>query len=127
MKQIGRVRGSYYGVAPAGSIIITHYGIWHRRSESRVSSLRNNLKYNYWRRAAPTRDWLMNPEFDVATADYSSPQPTYRQQFRDAYDTAEMYFWLRGEQDKFGLIGGQGWPMPGQRNDMPYGVPEGVK
>jgi len=127
MKQIGRVRGSYYGDVPAGSIIITHYGIWHRRSESRISSLRNNLKYNYWRRAAPTRDWLVNPEFDVATANYSSPQPTYRQQFRDAYDTAEMYFWLRGEQDKFGLLGGQSWPMPGQRNDMPYGVPEGIK
>ena len=98
MKQIGRIRGSYYAAAPAGSIVITHYGIWHRRSESSVSSLRNNLKYNYWRRSAPTRDWLTDPDFDVATADYTSPQPTYRQQFRDSYDTAEMYFWLRGER-----------------------------
>lgn len=127
MKQIGSVRGSYYAVAPAGSIIITHYGIWHRRSESSVPSLRNNLKYNYWRRSAPTRDWLMNPDFDLATADYTSPQPTYRQQFRDAYDTAEMYFWLRGEHDKFQLIGGQGWPIPGRHSDVPYGVPEGIK
>ena len=124
MKQIGRVRGSYYGVASAGSIIITHYGVWHRRSESSVPSLRNNLKYNYWRRSAPARDWLIDDDFDVATADYTSPQPTYRQQFRDAYDAAEMYYWLRGEHEKFHLIGGQGWPIPGERNDRPYGVPK---
>ena len=127
MRQTGRVKGSHYAVAPAGSIVITHYGIWHRRSESSVESLRNNLKYNYWRRSEPTRDWLRGPDFDVATADYTSPQPTYRQQFRDAYDTAEMYFWLRGEHEKFELIGGQGWPMPSKANDLPYGVPEGIE
>ena len=127
MKQIGRIRGSYYGAAPAGSIIITHYSIWHRRSESSVPSLRNNLKYNYWRMSAPTRDWLIDPSFDVATADYTSPQPTYRQQFRDTYDAAEMYLWLRGEHDKFHLMGGQGWPLSaGRRNDIPFGVPEGI-
>ena len=127
MKRIGRVRGSYYAAAPAGSIILTHYGIWHRRSESSVPSLRNNLKYNYWRRSSPTRDWLIDAGFDVATADYTSPKPTYRQQFRDAYDTAEMYFWLRGEHDKFHLMGGQGWPVLVKRNDVPYGVPEGIE
>ena len=127
MKQIGRIRGSVYASAPAGSIVITHYGIWHRRSESTTVSLRNNLKYNYWRRSAPTRDWLIDPEFDVATADYTSPAPTYRQQFRDTFDSAEMYMWLRGDHDKFDLIGGQAWPLPGKRNDIPYGVPKGVR
>lgn len=127
IKDIGRIRGTYYAAAPAGSIVISHYGIWHRRSESSATGLRNNLKYNYWRRSAPAKDWVVAPEFDVATADYTSPQPTYRQQFRDVYDAAGMYFWLRGEYDKFHLIGGQGWPLPGNRNDTPYGVPEGIE
>ena len=127
MKQIGRIRGSYYAAAPAGSIVITHYGIWHRRSESSASGLRNNLKYNYWRTTPPKRDWTVAPDFDVTTADFSSPAPTYRQQFRDTYDVAGMYMWLRGEYDKFRLIGGQGWPIPGIRNDVPYGVPEGIQ
>ena len=127
MRQIGRVRGSYYAAAPAGSIIITHYCMWHRRSASSVQSLRNNLKYIYWRRSAPTRDWLIDPDFDVATADYRSPEPPYRPMLKDAYDAAEMYFCLRGEHDKFHLIGGVGWPVPGTRDDLPYGVPQGIK
>ena len=127
MKQYGRIRGSYLAVAPAGSIMITHYALWHRRSESNVVGLRNALKYNYWRRSPPARDWIKDPEFDVARADYTSPEPTYRHLFRDVYDVAEMYVWLRGEHDKFQLIGGQGWPLTGNRNDVPYGVPEGLQ
>lgn len=123
MKQMGRVRGSYYASAPAGSIFITYYGLWHRRSESSVSSLRNNLKYNYWRRTEPTRDWIANPDFDVSTASFESPKPTYRPMWRDMYDTAELYFWLRGEIDKFGIIGGLGWPG----NARSYGVPKDIQ
>ena len=43
------------------------------------------------------------------------------------YDTAEMYFWLRGEHDKFHVIGGQGWPGHAKDRPAPYGVPEGIK
>ena len=125
-KHLGRIRGSYHAVSPAGSIFLTDYSIWHRRSESWGSGLRNNVKYNYWRTSPPTRDWVIDPGFDPATADYTFHGPTFRKQFQDCYDAAEMYFWLRGEHDKFELIGGQGWPIPGNRNDIPYGVPEGI-
>ena len=37
-----------------------------------------------------------------------------------------MYLWLRGEHDKFRSVGGQGWPLPETRNDIPYGIPEGI-
>jgi len=126
INSLGSVRNSYYAVAPAGSIIITHYAIWHRRSSSSVESIRENLKYNYWRSVEPNRDWLIDPDFDVNTADYTSQHPTYREQFRDAKDVAEMYLWLRGEHDKFRSVGGQGWPLPGTRNDIPYGIPKGI-
>ncbi len=127
MKNIGRIRGSYYAVAPAGSIVITHYGIWHRRSESIVKTLRNNLKWNYWRTVSPTRDWVINPNFDLTKVDFNCRPPTYRQMAKDAYDTAEMYLWLRGEHEKFKLIGGQGWPLSLNKNTIPYGFPSNIK
>lgn len=124
---LGSVRNSHYASAPAGSIIITHYAIWHRRSASSVKSTRENLKYNYWRTTTPTRDWVIDPNFDIATENFTSPAPTYREQFRDTKDVAEMYLWLRGDHAKYQSVGGQGWPLPGRRNDIPYGVPEGIK
>ena len=120
MKQIGRVRGSYYGVAPAGSIIITHYGIWHRRSESRVSSLRNNLKYNYWRTVPPERDWIVEPEFDFQTASYSGHHP--------ARYYAHMFYWLCGKGNEYRITGGQSWPWQTQNQIGPsygYAAKEG--
>ena len=132
MGHYGRIRNSYHATAPAGSIFITVYNIWHRRSESATKGIRNNLKYNYWRTVEPTRDWVIDPGFDIGTADYaigewgSTEQTTYRQQFRDRVDSAEMYTWLCGESEKFKVIGGQGWPK-GPRNyrgEKPYGIPK---
>src|SRR5260370_30957740 len=53
----GATRGGYPAAAPAGSVFLTVYSIWHRRSASTVPCLRNMLKYNYWRTAPPRRDW----------------------------------------------------------------------
>ena len=127
MRHYGRIRGSHVAVAPAGSIFITVYSIWHRRSDSWGSGLRNNLKYNYWRTESPKRDWVVDPDFDVAKADYTSDGLTFRQQMHDVFDNARMYFWMRGELDKFRLMGGQGWPLTtANLNDRPYGIPEGL-
>ena len=136
MHSIGHVKGSYYATLPAGSVLITHYGIWHRRSKSTVSKTRNNVKYSYWRTSPPKRDWIITPDFDATTVDYSlhkqvipgisPPDPTYRQKNWDQRDAAEMYFWLRGESDKFQWIGGGGsWPTQtsGTVVDSPYGSP----
>ena len=123
LTQYGSVRGSVYTETPAGTIFITHYAIWHRRSASTASGTRNLLKYNYWRTAPPERDWRIEPDFDFATADYALAGPRFREQFRDTYDAAEMFFWLCGKADEFQLMGGQGWPVPGTRNDKPFGFP----
>ena len=129
----GGIKGSQYAVAPAGSIFLTIYSIWHRRSVSRGSGIRNNLKYNYWRTTPPTRDWAVEPGFDLAMADFSLSQgrdsapPTFRDQFKDCYDAAGLYAWLCGTYDSFHLKGGQGWPLPPHRwRGGPYGVPSGL-
>ena len=133
MGHYGRIRGSYHSVARAGTIFITVYSIWHRRSASTGTGIRNLLKYNYWRSGPPRRDWVLEPDFDLASADFSLgdfkslDRPTFRAQFRDAYDGAGMYAWLCGGYDEFRLMGGQGWPIPmHDRLEKPYGVPEGI-
>lgn len=120
------VRNTYFSAAPAGSIFLTMYNIWHRRSASSpsASGMRNLLKYNYWRTTAPTRDWVEEAGFDLETADYSSPwKPTFREQFRECYDAAEMFCWLCGRQADYRRLGGQAWPMPASTYDW-YQVPE---
>jgi hypothetical protein len=124
MAHYGAIRGSHHAVAPAGSIFLTVYSIWHRRSASTAPVLRNLLKYNYWRTVPPRRDWRADPEFDPATADYSLRGSTFRQQFRDCRDAAEMFFWLSGTSDRFRVLGGQGWPTPANFLDKPYGFPQ---
>lgn len=131
MGHYGGIRGSVYTTAPAGTIFVTVYSIWHRRSEATGSGVRNNLKYNYFRTAAPRRDWIREEGFDFATADYGFGGPlTYRQQHRDTVDNAEMFCWLCGKADEFRVLGGQGWPVVNSDNHptvgRPYGVPAGL-
>ena len=133
LPRYGGIRGSYHAVAPAGSIFLTVYSIWHRRSGSEAKGVRNNLKYNYWRTTPPTRDWVIDPGFDLAMADFSighaqdAVTPTFRDQFRDCRDAAGLYAWLCGTYDRFHLAGGQGWPLPPHRwRGGPYGVPAGL-
>ena len=133
MGHYGGIRGAYRSAARAGSIFITVYNIWHRRSASTASGVRNNLKYNYWRTVPPKRDWVHEPGFDIATADFgitsvAGPStPTFRTQFQDSYDCAEMFCWMLGKSAEFKRLGGQGWPMPPHNwLDKPYGVPVGL-
>ena len=131
MGQYGRVQGSHNLVAPAGTICLTVYPIWHRRSESTAAAVRNNLKYNYWRTVPPVRDWVVEPGFDIANADYSLSLPIYASDTpaaRIRRGTAEMLYWLWGRSDQFKVLGGQGWPK-GRTNFVgrPYGVPVGLE
>ena len=130
LARYGAIRGSHYAVAPAGSIFLTVYSIWHRRSVSHGTGIRNNLKYNYRGTMPPERDWVKDPDFDLAMADFSigdQRTPTFRDQFRDCYDAAGMYAWLSGASDGLRLMGGQGWPLPPHRwRGGPYGVPSGL-
>ena len=133
MGQYGRISGSKHLVAPAGSIFLTVYRIWHRRSDSTGTGIRNNLKYNYWRTVSPERDWIIEPDFDIAAANYSlrPNYPTYAGDDPDArvrWGSAEMFCWLWGKSDQFYVKGGQGWPTdyPGYDNYNPYGVPRGL-
>lgn len=123
MAHYGQMRGTYYAAASAGSVFLTVYSVWHRRSASTTVGLRNLLKYNYWRTTAPARNWIEEPGFTAKGADYTKDKPVLREQFQDAFDAAEMYYWLCGQSESFHLMGGQGWPVPGGWLDGVYGFP----
>ena len=95
------VKGSVLTTSPPGTIFLTVYSIWHRRSASTGTGVRNNLKYNYWRTAEPRRDW-------VADSDYNFSWPSIADAPAFGVPAAGMFAWLCGEEWQH--IGGQSWP-----------------
>ena len=131
---IDRIRNTEYMLGNAGSIFITNYAIWHRRSSSQwatTAGVRNLLKYNYHRTVPPNRDWLIEPNFNIGNASFlpAPDQGYFRDRFLAASHIAERFFWLCGKHAQFALKGGQTWPIgTGSRSGerTPYGVPDGI-
>ena len=113
MGHYGAIKGGILTDAPAGSIFITAYNIWHRRaarSAPEEAGIRNLLKYNYWRTLDPQRDWTTTEGFDVEFADFVVDGLRFSELMRDCVDAAEMYYWLCGQTRDFRYLGGQSWP-----------------
>ena len=110
MGHYGRIRSAVSTAAPAGSIFITIYRIWHRRSPSTASGIRNLIKYSYIRTVPPERDWIIEPEFELAHSYHAPPGPQFHREYhRTINDAAEIYFWLCGKHDEY----------RGTRNNLP--------
>lgn len=124
MSHLNVIRGAVSTAAPEGSIFLTAYQIWHRRGGSTTETLRNMLKYFYWRTVPPKRDWIQEPDFDLSSVNYGGPSSDFVEQFRGDCKTAEMFLWLCGQHESFQNFGGQSWPLPGHRNDIAYGFPQ---
>lgn len=107
-------QGGVFADGPAGTLGIHHQSILHRRGLSTATGMRHMLKYNYWRTTPPTRDWLVEADFDFQTADYGG--------HNQARFAAHMMYWLCGRDDEYHLQGGQAWPWrsPNQIG-KPYG------
>ena len=107
MGHIRSVKFAEPTTAPAGSIIITVYSIWHRKSRSTTTGFRNLFKYNYWRTSQPRRDWIIDPDFDFSWPTFNN-NPHF-EQFKCGIAAAEMFCWLSGEV--YEHTGGQCWPV----------------
>ena len=119
MGHYGNISWSEYTAAPAGSIFVTVYSIWHRRSSCSAHGVRNMLKYLYWRMEPPQRDWIIEPDFDLddlndlENASYGdgAVRPA-QEQLRNWHDVAEMFFWLSGKMEDFpAFLRTESWPM----------------
>ena len=96
------IRDAVSTAAPAGSIFLTVYSIWHRRGASTLGGTRNLLKYWYMRTAPPERDWVIDPEFDLEHAYHVPVKNTFnREGHRARNDAAEMFYWLCGQQSEY--------------------------
>ncbi|MBI4552452.1 MAG: hypothetical protein HY710_09325 [Candidatus Latescibacteria bacterium] len=116
MAHYGKIAGAVSTAGPAGTIFLTVYSIWHRRtratSEPRgKSTFRNLLKYNYWRTSPPQRDWIIDPTLDFNVVDFEPPQVGQFEQFHGGIAAARMFCWLCGIDDQYVKRGGQCWPI----------------
>jgi hypothetical protein len=121
MTQYGSIRQAVQTVAPAGSIFITHYSMWHRATTSTAASIRNLLKYNYRRTAAPRRDWVADPQCDFTKIDFSTGRGM-PEKWHDSVRVARSFLWLCGRDD-FVFEGGQAWPVTAGSYDITTGMP----
>lgn len=115
MAHLGSIQGTVSTAAPAGTIFLTVYGIWHRRARATSgptgkSMYRNLLKYNYWRTTPPQRDWLKQNEIDFNTINFN-PEAGVFEQFQGALAAARMFAWLCGAENEYKKRGGQNWPI----------------
>lgn len=133
----GAIKGTKKCTGPAGTVFITCYPLWHRRSKATaVCPTRQLLKYNYFRKTAPKRDWIIEPDFDPGRDTHQfnllrTGAPVLRRNFLDSYDAARMFMWLCGHEDEFRYIGGIAWPGPTSRENgatpEPYAVPPSLR
>ena len=101
MRHYGSIKGSVSTTAPAGSIFITIYSIWHRRTASTAAGIRNLLKYWYIRTTPPTRDWIKEPGFNIAQVHHAKEECPYaREGHRARDDAAGIFHWLCGRHDE---------------------------
>lgn len=112
----GNIRNQVFTVAPAGSIFITAYPIWHRATEKTVPAIRNLLKWIYWRTVPPVRDWTRDPGFDPDLAHYAvsnsgSERLIVGHTEPFPWSVAKLFYWLCGMSDQFSTSGGQDWPL----------------
>ena len=73
MRHYGNIRGTVLTAAPAGSIFLTAYSIWHRRTSSTTGEVRNLIKYWYKRTVPPERDWIREQNFQPQDAKHAQP------------------------------------------------------
>ncbi len=127
MSHYGKIAGTVSTASVAGTIFLTVYGIWHRRTRATSgptgkSKFRNLLKYNYWRTTAPQRDWITEPAIDFDRVDFSPPRDrALFEQWQGAIAAARMFAWLCGAQEQYVKRGGQCWPVG------PMGMPPALQ
>jgi hypothetical protein len=116
MAHYGKIAGTVSTAGPAGTIFLTVYSIWHRRTRATSGprgrgGFRNLLKYNYWRTSQPRRDWIIEPDCDFNRINFDPPNPGGFEQFQGGIAAARMFCWLCGIEEEYLFRGGQCWPV----------------
>ena len=107
----GDIVGQLSLAVPAGTVVMGHYGVWHKAGPKLNSRKRGMIKFSYFRSTAPRRDWLVDsdeiPEYcDPPRAPYLTEIEHYRERIR----CRKTWEWLCGretqrDQTQWGLDG----------------------
>ena len=83
----GDIVGQVSLVVPAGTVVMTRYGIWHKAGPKTNARPRSMFKFSYHRQAEPVRDWCIDgadipPYRDRARLPYVTEVESYRDRVR---------------------------------------------
>ena len=93
----GDIRGQVSLTVPAGTVVLTRYGIWHKAGPKTNDRARSMIKFSYHRTAAPQRDWLCDAVEIPAYRDRSRvPYATEVESYRDRVRRIRTWNWLCG-------------------------------
>jgi hypothetical protein len=95
----GDIAGQLSLTVPAGTVVLGHYGIWHKAGPKLNDKRRGMIKFSYFRSAQPRRDWIADseeiPEYeDVRIQAYVTNVEHYRERIR----CRRTWEWLCGTE-----------------------------
>lgn len=100
----GDILGQVSLTVPAGTVVMTRYGIWHKAGPKTNDRRRGMLKFSYHRQAAPKRDWCTDSDEIPAYAD--RPRLAYVSEvesYRDRVRRMRTWEWLCGQETEAAL------------------------
>jgi len=100
----GDILGQVSLTVPAGTVVLTRYGIWHKAGPKTNDRARSMIKFSYHRTAAPQRDWLCDaaeiPAYHDAAHHPDLPAKEVRNDDELAVPGAERMDDSVGERDR---------------------------
>ena len=100
----GDIAGQLSLTVPAGTVVMTRYGIWHKAGPKTNERRRGMLKFSYHRQAAPCRDWLFDSDEIPAYRDRPRlPYVTEVESYRDRVRRMRTWQWLCGQDTEVQL------------------------
>jgi hypothetical protein len=93
----GDILGQLSMVVPAGTVVLTHYGIWHKAGPKLNDKRRGMIKFSYFRNAQPKRDWARDSdEIPAYRSRGRHPYATEIEFYRDMARERRMWAWMCG-------------------------------
>ena len=100
----GDILGQVSLTVPAGTVVLTRYGIWHKAGPKTNDRARSMIKFSYHRTAAPQRDWLCDAAEIPAYRDRPRlPYATEVESYRDRVRRIRTWNWLCGIDQEVAL------------------------
>lgn len=93
----GDIMGQVSLTVPAGTVVMTRYGIWHKAGPKTNNRRRGMIKFSYHRQATPQRDWLIDTPIIPKYVD--RPRLAYVtevESYRDRVRRMRTWNWLCG-------------------------------